>query len=129
MASMSSNVSREDGASPIISPVTGKRTAMTARMRPWSGAVSNNNKENKKKKTGFLQRPSSTRGGSAGPVYVSSIGVTGRHAPEALHTIFTRSVVWFPVAHRIYTFLPIATLRQLFQDVGSVYSCCFVLFS
>ena len=43
MASMSSNVSREDGAFPIISPVTGKWTALTARMRPWSGAVSNNN--------------------------------------------------------------------------------------
>ena len=43
MASMSSNVSREDGASPIISPVTVKWTALAARMRPWSGAVSNNN--------------------------------------------------------------------------------------
>ena len=91
-----SYVSTEDGASPIISPVTGKRTAMTARMRPWSGAVSNNNKENKKKKTGFLQCPSSTRGGSAGPVYVSSMGVTGSHAPEALLAIFTRECSLVP---------------------------------
>ena len=59
-------------------------------------------------------------------MYVSSIGVTGRHAPEALHTIFTWSAVWFPVAHRIYTFLPIEMLRQLFQYVGSVSCCCFV---
>ena len=43
---MSSNVRTEDGASPIITPVTGKWTAMTARMRPWSGAVSNNNNNN-----------------------------------------------------------------------------------
>ena len=43
---MSSNVRTEDGASPIISPVTGKWTALTARMRPWSGAVSNNNNDN-----------------------------------------------------------------------------------
>ena len=48
MATMSSNVSREDGASPIITPVTGKWTALTARMRPWSGAVSNNNNNNNK---------------------------------------------------------------------------------
>ena len=46
--------------SPIISPVTGKRTAMTARMRPWSGAVSNNNNENTKEKANFYSAPSST---------------------------------------------------------------------
>ena len=51
--STGSYVSTEDGASPIISPVTGKRTAMTARMRPWSGAVSNNNNENTKEKANF----------------------------------------------------------------------------
>ena len=42
MATMSSNVRTEDVASPTITPVTGSRTVMTARMRPWSGAVSNN---------------------------------------------------------------------------------------
>ena len=49
MASMSSNVRTEDCASPIITPVTGKWTALTVRMRLWSGAVSNNNNNNNNK--------------------------------------------------------------------------------
>ena len=41
-----SNVRTMDGASPIITPVTAFPTAKTNRMRPWTGAVSNN-KNNK----------------------------------------------------------------------------------
>ena len=38
------------------------------------------------------------------------------------------SAVWFPVARRIHTCLPIRILRQAFEDAGSVCSCCFVSF-
>ena len=45
-----SNVRKMEGASPTIPPVTGFPTAKTNRMRPWTGAVSNN----KNNKRGFL---------------------------------------------------------------------------
>ena len=51
----------------------------------------------------------------------------GRNVPEALCTyILPGSAVWFPVAHRIYTFLPMRGFRQAFRDAGSVSSYCFV---
>ena len=40
--STGSNVKAMEAAYPIVSPVTGTATALTARMKTWSGAVSNN---------------------------------------------------------------------------------------
>ena len=124
--STGSYVSTEDGASPITSPVTGKRTAMTARMRPWSGAVSNNNKENTKKKGDFYSAHLPHEVGAQGQCMHRVWGL-----PEVMHRKHSvqyspGSAVWFPVAHRIYTCLAIRILRLAFQDAGSVSSGCFV---
>ena len=80
-----SNVRKGDSESPIITPVTGVSTAMTTRMSPWTGAVSNN-KNNKGISTAAIYH---TRWESRVSVCIE-YGVTGRHAPQALHAVFTR---------------------------------------
>ena len=80
MASMSSSVRTKNGGSPIITPATGKWTAMTARMRPWSGAVSNNNNNNNNNKGDFYNAHLPHEEGAQGQCMYRVLGL-----PDVMH--------------------------------------------
>ena len=93
-----SSVRKMEGASPIITPVTGFPIALTTRMRPWTGAVSNN-KNNKGISTAPIYH---TRWENRVSVCIGYGGYRTSCTASTPCSIHPGVQIGFPRAHRMY---------------------------